>query len=212
MQAVITVSKPCNENWAAMPADGNGRYCAACAHTVVDFTHWELHDIAAYLKANAARRPCGRFRNTQLQKPFDLTVLADPIIHWNGNWWHKVAALIIVCFGLAVTSCNTTEGKKGKPLQSFIPELMNSGVINKDSFVISGTTDSLVEMLIAVPGTDISIGSPYDGGHTMGVPALEEEVVVVRPETPDTVIVNEKFIGPPEDHYSVGDHANLDSL
>lgn len=211
MQATLTVSNPCNENWAAMPTNENGRFCAACSHTVIDFTHWELHDIAAYLKANAAQRTCGRFLDTQLQKPFDLTGLAPRIIYWKGNWWHKVAALIVICFGLAVTACNRPEQPNGKAGLS-IPVVMGGLRVPDDSFATTKTADSRVEIPKVAGGIAITIADPYDGGHTMGVPVME---VVVRkgPDDPDTAVtVNEKFIGPQVEGYSTEDDSIGDSL
>ncbi|NVO84912.1 hypothetical protein [Hymenobacter terrestris] len=34
----ISVPQPCSENWAAMTPAAQGRHCAACAKTVVDFS------------------------------------------------------------------------------------------------------------------------------------------------------------------------------
>lgn len=82
-QPVISIPQPCAESWAAMTPTATGRHCAACAKTVVDFTHKTDAEILAYLAA-AAGKPCGRFRSTQLGRPLQPPPAASRWRAWLG--------------------------------------------------------------------------------------------------------------------------------
>lgn len=201
MQAVISILQPCSQNWEAMQPDVNGRHCSSCAQTVVDFTTWELQDIAMYLKKNVGQRTCGRFLNSQLNQPFDLIALAPKVISWHTDGWRKVAALIIVCFALATTSCgnNKTQGEP-EELQHPI------GIIIEEPATLPQPKDTLQQQKnIRKSASGIlpreGIGPSPSGETTAGAPILEVyplEVVPVHPDIPRF----QPLIGPPEDTLS----------
>lgn len=68
----LSIPKPCDENWDAMQPAGNGRHCAACQKTVVDFTTMSDGEIIRHLgksTANGRTAPvCGRFMADQLNR------------------------------------------------------------------------------------------------------------------------------------------------
>ena len=68
-QPQISVPKPCHEAWAAMTPIGQGRHCAACQKTVVDFSQQTDAEIRAYFKAAGRAGVCGRFNLAQLERP-----------------------------------------------------------------------------------------------------------------------------------------------
>lgn len=199
MRATINIPQPCSENWDTMQPGAQGRHCDSCAQTVIDFTTWELQDITAYLKKKTGKHVCGRFLNSQLNQPFDLTALAPKVISWHTNGWRKVAALIIICFALA--SCNTgkvTESKRDKE-----PALQVVGGIDmviRDSIPEKKTTPKATIKLKADknPNKPIGHAEPYEG-HTMGAPVASEEPHYIPPKDS---IKHQPFIGPPEDTLS----------
>jgi len=121
MKAMITLPEPCSENWEAMTPNEQGRHCALCCHTVIDFSTWELPEIAAYLESRKGEKVCGRFNSTQLNKPFDLKILVPEIVRWYAPAFRKIAALIIVCFALGSASCTTTEPDPGTVVGEMMP-------------------------------------------------------------------------------------------
>lgn len=200
MQVTINIPQPCSENWDTMQPKADGRHCNSCSQTVIDFTTWELEDIAAYLKKKTGKHICGRFLNTQLNQPFDLKVLAPQVISWHANGWRKVAALIIVCFALASCTANkTTDSNKNTerapqvlggidmPIQDSMPE---EPAKQTADIVTSKREDNS-------PNQPIGYAEHYEG-HTMGLPALEE-LHDVPPKDP---VKYQPLIGPPEDTLS----------
>ncbi len=64
----LHIDSPCQENWAAMTPEGQGRFCASCSKTVVDFTAMSDREVMAYFQ-NRKGEVCGRFYNDQLNRP-----------------------------------------------------------------------------------------------------------------------------------------------
>jgi hypothetical protein len=64
----ITISAPCSQPWEQMTPDGQGRHCAHCSKTVVDFTTWGDAALYNFFSQNTDR-VCGRFFATQLSRP-----------------------------------------------------------------------------------------------------------------------------------------------
>ncbi len=67
----INIPHPCTQSWDEMVPDGQGRYCAHCDKTVVDFTGWSdaaLFDFVAKDKG----RSCGRFLPSQLNRQINI--------------------------------------------------------------------------------------------------------------------------------------------
>jgi hypothetical protein len=96
----IHIPKPCHEDWNAMTPNEQGRHCALCSNTVVDFTNWSVEDIATYLKQQ--NNVCGRLASAQLG-PQKEDVLQN-IIASSLSYWKKIAAIVLICFSLAGTS------------------------------------------------------------------------------------------------------------
>ena len=63
----FTVPVPCHENWNNMSPNEQGRFCASCQKSVVDFTDMTDHELLLFFK-NKATQTCGRFRTDQLNK------------------------------------------------------------------------------------------------------------------------------------------------
>ncbi|MCF8449380.1 MAG: carboxypeptidase-like regulatory domain-containing protein [Taibaiella sp.] len=64
----INISSPCSQPWEQMTPDGQGRHCAHCSKTVVDFTTWSDGALYNFFSQNTDR-VCGRFFATQLARP-----------------------------------------------------------------------------------------------------------------------------------------------
>jgi hypothetical protein len=66
----ISIPKPCHENWDVMTPKDQGRFCLSCEKTVTDFTRMPDYEIINFFKNN--KSTCGRFTNTQLERPYDF--------------------------------------------------------------------------------------------------------------------------------------------
>jgi len=65
----ISIPQPCHENWQQMTPNEQGRFCASCQKTVVDFTDWTDKMLIDFLLKNKTVT-CARFTNIQLEKQF----------------------------------------------------------------------------------------------------------------------------------------------
>lgn len=105
--AQIHIPNPCGEAWGEMTPEGNGRHCAQCCRTVVDFTQWQQEDIIVYLQEQKGRT-CGRFTEEQVAGGSDGAVLqslaraAVPLMR-------KVAAIVLLVFGVMAEGCSSGE-------------------------------------------------------------------------------------------------------
>ncbi len=73
----LSVGLPCAEDWNNMQQlPGGQRFCAHCAHTVVDFSNATDAEIIAAFR-DSAGKVCGRFRNDQLDRPLSAAVPAS---------------------------------------------------------------------------------------------------------------------------------------
>ncbi|UOQ98644.1 carboxypeptidase-like regulatory domain-containing protein [Hymenobacter sp. 5317J-9] len=88
----LTVPQPCHESWDAMTPAAQGRHCAACQKTVVDFTLKTDAEILAYLATAAGGPTCGRFAAGQLKRPLQRAVPAAPMARWRA--WLAAAVAV----------------------------------------------------------------------------------------------------------------------
>ncbi|MBF9141490.1 carboxypeptidase-like regulatory domain-containing protein [Hymenobacter properus] len=90
---ILHIPQPCHESWAAMTPAAQGRHCAACQKTVVDFTHKTDAEILALLAGAAGGRTCGRFAAGQLGRPLQRAAPAAPTVARWRTWLAAAVAL-----------------------------------------------------------------------------------------------------------------------
>lgn len=66
---VVRIPKPCHEDWDVMTPTEKGRHCSVCSTTVVDFSASTDAEILRFLNDKAGQKTCGRFSETQLNRP-----------------------------------------------------------------------------------------------------------------------------------------------
>lgn len=64
----IAIPDPCHENWDAMTPAQQGRHCAACQKTVIDFTLMSDGQVLDVFKQAKGKKICGHFLTTQLER------------------------------------------------------------------------------------------------------------------------------------------------
>jgi hypothetical protein len=112
------IPNPCHEDWNQMLPEERGRHCLACSRTVIDFTDWEPDAIRDYMIRQKEEKVCGRFMESQLDMTPEPEVVNWPVrIAQSGlSFFKKVAAVIVVVFGLAASSCDNTVQVLGEPM------------------------------------------------------------------------------------------------
>jgi hypothetical protein len=105
MNPTYSIQKPCTEDWGKMSPEQQGRHCQVCCKTVVDFSKKSDTEIVDFLKANAEKKICGRFRSEQLVPPAGSRAPKK-----NSRYRIFFAALFFVFGGMLFTSCSSTRG------------------------------------------------------------------------------------------------------
>jgi hypothetical protein len=87
-----------------------------CSKAVIDFTEWEPDAIRAWLLQRQGQKVCGRFTTEQAsggEKPL------EPEVNWPRqiarsalSWSKKVAAIIIVMFGITASACHNKSNEQ----------------------------------------------------------------------------------------------------
>src|SRR5689334_606572 len=67
----LTIPEPCHENWNKMKPCDQGKFCASCQKTVIDFTSMSDRQIAEHFKKHQGSL-CGRFMGDQLNREIDM--------------------------------------------------------------------------------------------------------------------------------------------
>ena len=110
---LISIPKPCHENWNEMSPRDKGAFCKVCAKTVIDFTSLSDEEVKNYFLKYQDQKTCGRFRNQQLtdaENPLpQLLVASIP-------FWKKFLAIVFILFGSFLSGCERPV--KGKTLTS----------------------------------------------------------------------------------------------
>ncbi|MCU0433676.1 MAG: hypothetical protein MUC87_09510 [Bacteroidia bacterium] len=86
----ITIPEPCTVPWNSMSrVDEYRSHCASCATVVIDFSEMTEAEIVSYMQERAGQKSCGRFRQSQLNRPMPLI----PQKKQKAVWW-KAAVLL----------------------------------------------------------------------------------------------------------------------
>src|SRR3954466_8290741 len=63
----LSIPEPCHEHWNKMAANEQGRFCASCCKTVVDFSAMSDRQMAEFFKKTSGP-VCGHFQPDQLDR------------------------------------------------------------------------------------------------------------------------------------------------
>ena len=119
----IQVPSPCAQPWDEMTPEAGGRHCAACAQTVVDFTHMTDAQLLEALRKTTS--DCGRFRANQLNRAIAIPPAER---RFSLARFYKVAASLLLVFSAGKATAQTkraapvhltesdTTKQKAKPL------------------------------------------------------------------------------------------------
>ena len=65
---IVSVPKPCSENWDKMTPAERGRHCASCNKTVIDFSAFTDRELFDFISKNTGS-VCGRLSPYQVNRP-----------------------------------------------------------------------------------------------------------------------------------------------
>jgi hypothetical protein len=181
MQQQIQIPTPCYENWDGMQQQEAGKFCGSCAKIVMDFTSWEVTDIAQFLKQNT--HTCGRIKQSQLQTPVQLNdeaVLIN-IAESNLTVFKKIAAAILLLFVIGASGCESNMIRKANTTEY---EFTGVTVLEQDTIKQTIDTSASINTL-TVPVTMGFINPPIVTTDVNQLP---------NPKQPDDIKPVEDFV------------------
>jgi hypothetical protein len=184
----FSIPEPCHEDWTKMTPTQQGAFCSNCQKDVVDFTKLTDTEVLQYLNNNSHKPVCGKIDNTQLQR-LNLTI-DEGIIYTSIRTWKKYLAILIICFGVMMTSC---DHKKEEPyiVGALIHNPIKISYVNKkDSTPIKILkSDTIYPPFICLPPTPLG----YDNYITMGVIAYNFRLDSSFLKSKDSITQNNGF-------------------
>ena len=76
----LAINKPCEEKWLDMTTNEQGKYCAQCCKTVIDFSILSDDEIVKVLN-NSSGELCGRLSPQQLNREIHNSAKTTPITY-----------------------------------------------------------------------------------------------------------------------------------
>ncbi|MDX6181414.1 energy transducer TonB [Flavobacterium sp. Fl-77] len=106
----LAIPEPCSEDWNQMTPTENGRFCASCVKTVVDFSAMLPAEVQQFFIQNQNQTICGRFKASQL----DTISIQIPIrVLHTQTQYHKMFLLaLFIAMGTTLFSCADKDGNK----------------------------------------------------------------------------------------------------
>jgi len=145
-QKIITIPKPCFENWENMSPTNQGKHCFSCEKEVIDFTGFSEQELLQYFSKpkDNERKICGRFNESQIQKaPVEGL---NPIR--TNVYWQQFLYLLVTLIYPAFVSCQTKQHVKGKVAISATKQTQNPPQANtvKDTPEVNEILGEVVEV------------------------------------------------------------------
>jgi len=92
----LVITNPCDEKWENMQPDEQGRHCALCNKTVVDFTLLDDEAVKKYFLQYKDAPTCGRFFKKQVDTI--RIEIHEQVLYANIAYWKKFLVVFMLCF------------------------------------------------------------------------------------------------------------------
>ena len=185
---IITIPDPCHENWDEMTPVQQGRHCAMCQKTVIDFTLMSDGQILEVIKKANGRIPCGRYLPSQLDRPLiDNRPSSGPI----GYIIKRIAAMVLM-----VQSVTTSMAQQSKKHLVTVEQYEEYDKDAQGRIQVSGKLiDSLSktpvpQMSVYIKQIDTTLFTDANGLFSFAMPADLDTVTVLlnRKQFPDNTV------------------------
>nr|WP_315219727.1 hypothetical protein [uncultured Flavobacterium sp.] len=106
----LAIPEPCSEDWNKMTPAENGRFCASCVKTVVDFSAMLPAEVQQFFIQNQNQNICGRFKASQL----DTISIQIPmrVLHTQTQYHKMFLLALFIAMGTTLFSCADKDGNK----------------------------------------------------------------------------------------------------
>ncbi len=147
----LSIPSPCSENWDEMRPVDNGRHCAMCTKTVIDFTNLNAEEIRNVIEENKSKSICGHVKQSQLRE-IHLKVPVHLLqIRHSGR--HAFLLALLMVMGTTLFSCTDSNGyvQKINSVEVVDSTAVNAAVSDKDSYNTT-ITDGVDDMDLPIMG------------------------------------------------------------
>ena len=105
----INIPEQCHEEWSAMQQQEQGRFCAQCQKTVIDFSEMSDEAVRNFLLEQKGKSICGRIRARQLARPIaSENIILAPHQYHQLNSKQQILYAIALFFILEISACADT--------------------------------------------------------------------------------------------------------
>ena len=166
-QLKLSIPTPCLEDWNNMTADKNGRLCASCQKTVIDFSAMTDAQIINYF-THFQGETCGRLTEKQLNFVISEPLTTTP----NNRWAWALSALLLPTVAASQTVKTVEQSERMAPSVFEAKNGQNDSLINikLKGVVIDIRNEPLVGAVIHVKGTEIGGLADLDGRFQLDFP------------------------------------------
>lgn len=176
----LQIPTPCHENWHLMTPVEQGRFCNACAKTVIDFSIMTDQQILDYL-STASAGVCGRVTDTQLSRN-----IAPVPVPRKTKWW--MAFLMPLLIGINRAAAQKKQSLTGKvavtqpaPAAYKVGELAAPAPVKKIEITGKITDSNGVAVpfaLVSIEATAVTVSANSEGVYTITTKAMGDSVTL----------------------------------
>lgn len=185
---MIQIKNPCDANWQEMIHVDSGKYCGACEKVVIDFSKMNDAEIKNYFTEYATQKTCGRFLDSQLERP--LVILSVTRFNKFLNLLNHIPAsrailLFLTSTSIWISSCvknnnDITTGESIDTTESCNPQSMGAVLEQDDDSVLIKREPNMIKMGEIAPKGTTKVLPPDFFMDDVSVESIDE---------PDTVTV-----------------------
>ncbi|TNE79464.1 MAG: energy transducer TonB [Bacteroidetes bacterium] len=178
------IQKPCSENWEKMSPAEQGRHCAKCSLTVLDFTSMSDNEVLNVLHNRQGQRTCGRIR-----KKIEVIHLPEVLISDSQNSFHFQSASRLFTFSVCamlLAACQNNPNTQRAETSA------DSALVQVDSN-------------ITVPDTLVAVATAIDSIKHHPKPPKPEPYIDIMGDIAIDPSIEKTFIPLPEDFAQIGE-------
>lgn len=125
---LLSIPKPCHENWDKMSPTEQGRFCNTCAKQVVDFSTMSDKEVLNFFNKSTTGNVCGRVYTDQLHRPISFP---EPVKRKKFCYWNYMAMLFLFFTKSGAATAQDTGKPKTTILDEKAERLLKGKVINE---------------------------------------------------------------------------------
>lgn len=169
---LLQIPNPCNENWAEMTPEVQGRFCQVCQKTVVDFTEMTDNQVIRFFKEN--ENICGRFNPQQINQSLSESIeIIRPNRHpaWKYMIWSALAVGSLLITNDLYAQGSPIQKQTENPQVVVGKPISLSNKIGLKGIIFDASTETEISnATISVKGSHISTISDANGHFEIKLP------------------------------------------